>query len=376
MTRLLAAAIAILASGCASAPYRSAPALDAALERGAERLVAEPKGGVLIISNDTGIVLRRRFGAWSEAEGRRAYPVYSVSKSFAAAAALALADRPGSGFSLDDPVAMHLPGAVVDDPTQPIRIRHLLAMTSGLPARFPRDSCVGDRKVTLEMCARSLLELAETHSEGTSPPGAVHEYSAVTWTILAAAMTAAYNRQYGTSLTFSQLLERLLFAPCGWPTPRFIGDAPPASDNVWVGGGLLTDVDTGAHLAELLRSGRCGLERQVRLLSPVTLAALRANQIGGAEIKGSIFAFAPAKRSRTYSFGLFRSDYPGAPQPHLLIGPGLAGSTVFLDPANRYSGFLLLADKEGGLERGDVMLESILNVLTSAQLPVRNFRMR
>lgn len=330
------------------------------LVREAARLTNDPKGGVLILRRNGRVVFNRPFGAWTGGDASREYPVWSVSKSFTAAAAMALAADHRARFAIDDSVADHMPAAATIPAARTITVRHLLSMTSGLPRRFPKNSCVNDRTVTLEACASALLAMSQAAPAETSPPGSVHEYSGASWTVLGATMAAAYNRMNGTELPFADVIDRLLFKPCGWPTPRYQATTRSASDNVWVGGGLIATADTGAKLAELLRTGRCGDVRAVRLLPEKALLEMRRNQTARATNRNSAYNFSDAKSRRSYGLGFFRSDYEGAIAPSTFVGPGLAGSHVFFNPRRGYSGFLLLSDGQGGFERGDAILDSVL----------------
>ncbi len=109
------------------------------------------------------------------------FEIASVTKTFTAAAVLALRDE--GRLELDDPIARHLPalaGVVYpnrDDP--PITIRHLLTHTSGLPmsGRFAYDA---DRAPTAEEVLRSFDGLGLE-----AAPGERYAYSNVGFTVLA-----------------------------------------------------------------------------------------------------------------------------------------------------------------------------------------------
>ena len=137
-----------------------------------------------------------------------AFEIGSVTKTMAA---ILLADRIVSGeASLDDPVAEHLPPgtAVPDFQGQPIRLRHLVAHTSGLP-RLPsrlRITDVADPYAGLG--ADDLLASLQDVTLAQAP-GEVFEYSNFASMLLSLVVA----RHAG--MDFESLLDEKLLTPLG-----------------------------------------------------------------------------------------------------------------------------------------------------------------
>jgi CubicO group peptidase (beta-lactamase class C family) len=140
-----------------------------------------------------GVVLDGSFG---DVEGRAptsdtVYRIASMTKSFTCAAILALRDE--GVFSLDDPIEAHAPElAVVRAPTSdagPIRIRHLMTMSSGLAT----DDAWADRHLDI-----SIDDLDAALRVGTlfaAAPGTVWEYSNLGFGLLGRVVKRATGRR-------------------------------------------------------------------------------------------------------------------------------------------------------------------------------------
>jgi len=105
--------------------------------------------------------------------GRSLFRVASVTKLFTATALMQLRDA--GKLELDDPVTRHLPEFRIQTPSPdwpPIRIRHLVCHTSGLPREPLGEHWLTHQPVPME---RAFAELAER--EALYPPGTELHYS-------------------------------------------------------------------------------------------------------------------------------------------------------------------------------------------------------
>ena len=108
-----------------------------------------------------------------------AYKVASVAKCFVAAAVMQLYEE--GAFRLDDPVTSALPWFRMRgyDPDDPIRIRHLLSHTAGLPADPPFPIWTTQMDPTQEDLMRALPEQDVIFS-----PGLKTKYSNLGYSLL------------------------------------------------------------------------------------------------------------------------------------------------------------------------------------------------
>ena len=145
-------------------------------------------GGALVHSGGLG----QRWLGGPEPDAGTVFRIASMTKSFTAAAVLALRDD--GALALDDPAERYVPElAGVSLPTAdspPLSLRHLLTMTAG----FPADDPWGDRQQGLP-----LAEFGTFLAGGASfawAPGTRFEYSNLGYAILGRVITAASGTPY------------------------------------------------------------------------------------------------------------------------------------------------------------------------------------
>ncbi len=150
------------------------------------------------------------------------YRIASMTKSFTAATVLTLRDE--GVFSLDDPITVHAPElARVLGPTTdagPVRIRHLLTMSSGVVT----DNPWGDRHLDitddgLEAVVRDGLVFSGT-------TGSSFDYSNLGYGFLGRVVKRATGRSV-QELTTERLLEPLGLTDTTWVQPDHDGWARP-----------------------------------------------------------------------------------------------------------------------------------------------------
>jgi CubicO group peptidase (beta-lactamase class C family) len=212
LPRTLAPAALALACSLLAAP--GARADDAALRAAVEqRLLGDRTGACFAVAVVEQTISRAFVCADGGDPARRigpgrAFEIGSVSKTMLATV---LADLIEQGkASLDDPLAAYLPEgtAVPTFEGQPIRLRHLVTHTSGLPA-IPAVVMAGNpgnpyAAVDADALLRSLAGTTLTRA-----PGATFEYS----NFGAMLLSLAVSRREGVD--FETLLQQRLFAPLG-----------------------------------------------------------------------------------------------------------------------------------------------------------------
>ncbi len=171
-------------------------------------------GGQLVHSRGMG---ERRAGL-GPPDGGTVFRIASMTKSFTAAAVLALRD--GGALALDQPAADFVPElgglrpATADSP--PITIRHLLTMTAG----FPTDDPWGDRQQGLPLPEFSALLAAGPRCAWA--PGTRFEYSNLGYAILGRVIASASGQAY------HDYVSKALLRPLGMHRTGFEArDFPP-----------------------------------------------------------------------------------------------------------------------------------------------------
>ena len=275
------------------------------------------------------------------------FRIGSVSKVFAATVVLQLV---GEGLlRLDDPVGRHVPGQVPGQDR--LTVRHLLAMTSGLPdfqpLLFPsigqgRPSYQEFHDVTSRPVApRDLVSRAAAGGLAFEP-GSAFEYSTTNYLVLGLIVEQVTGRPYGDELR-RRIVRPLrlhrtglpsgsgLGLPSTPPVPRRpegvapAGPTPPAGpepglpylhgygafadraehwvdvsvrhEHGWAGGALVSTATDLATFFTALLGGR--------LLAPELLAAMKVTSGAPAHRPG---APPGAPSGRTYGLGLLRQD--------------------------------------------------------------------
>ena len=182
-----------------------------ALPRLASRLTVEGEtgrfsGGVLVARGDT-VLFRQVYGMADHRAGRplaldSRFRLASVSKQFTAAAIMKLQDD--GVLSVDDPVCRWIQPC--PEAWQPVRLRHLLSHTSGIPDLMARPQW-GVRRVT----PATLAELTEDSKAFRLqfPPGTKVRYDNAGFNLAAAVVEAASGR------SFADYLQITFFDPLG-----------------------------------------------------------------------------------------------------------------------------------------------------------------
>jgi CubicO group peptidase (beta-lactamase class C family) len=166
-----------------------------------------------------------------DANEHTAFRIASMTKSFTAAAVLALRDD--GALALDVPVATYAPELAALRPpngdAEPITLRHLLTMTSGLAT----DDAWADR--TMDVDDAGLDGIVATGGRFAAAPGTTHEYSNLGYGLIGRVVQRVAGR------TLQSVVQSRLLDPLGMTATRWSADALPAATDVATGFSIVGD---------------------------------------------------------------------------------------------------------------------------------------
>jgi CubicO group peptidase (beta-lactamase class C family) len=170
----------------------------AAVDAAFEEFQGEVPGAGVAVIRDGKVVLQRAYGMAElevkrRAGSRTSYRLASVSKQFTAAAILLLVER--GKLTLDDPLTHFFPG--FPDYGRQIRVRHLLAHTSGLLAYedlLPSGT-------TTPVLDADVLAILKRQDHTYFPPGTQFRYSNSGYALLACIVEKVSEMPFATFLT-------------------------------------------------------------------------------------------------------------------------------------------------------------------------------
>lgn len=143
---------------------------------------------------------------------RTVFDMASVSKQFTAFAIYLCAQE--GKISLEDPVKKHI--SELPDFAGSVKIKHLLAHTSGLPDHGALLSLAG-YQITDRVTTAQVLKMLARQRGLLSPPGTVYFYCNTNYTLLAEII------QRATGVSFQQYTNDKIFRPLGMHNTRFGG---------------------------------------------------------------------------------------------------------------------------------------------------------
>ena len=282
--------LAALLAAAAPPPASSEPAADAVA---AEILAASPEAGLTIAVAHGGTTFTKGYGQ-ADARGKKAasgdtvYPICSISKNFAAAATLRLAEQ--AKLDLDAPVARYL----APDPLpgrRPVTVRQLVNHTSGAGSynEGPDWSALAPRPIPHEEM------LARIRSAHHAAPGEAWGYSN------SAFYLAGLIVERVTGKTYWDFLAQSFFEPLGMRQARACSAVPVTDrahgyrvtrtgledaeseswENPFAGGGLcMTAGDLLTWQAALDQGKALAPESVRRMRTPTKLASGRTLDYG------------------------------------------------------------------------------------------------
>ena len=176
---------------------------------------AQTPGAAVAVMKDGGIVFMKGYGMADLEQDRPITPqsvfnIASVSKQFTAFTIYLLAEE--KRISLDDDIRKYLPE--VPDYGQVIRIKHLLAHTSGLRDEGALASLAGRRRGDV-VTTEEIMKLAARQRRLNFAPGTQFGYSNTGYTFLAEIVRRASGK------TFAAYADEKIFRPLGMLSTRF-----------------------------------------------------------------------------------------------------------------------------------------------------------
>lgn len=179
----------------------------------------------------------------------------------------------------------------------------------------------------------------------------------------------AYYAQVVTGESWARLVEDRLLDPCGLDATAYVGidrsdeaDIDDPTNNPWVAGGLVSDLDDLAVFADLMLDGTCGT---TTILSPGTLAAMRTDRVCGNVALG----FSPfLLTSYHYGLSVLGDRCNWGTEPNLYSHPGAGGTIPWIDTGRDYTAVLFLdAGTSNGLTKGSGLWDDV-RPLIAAQI--------
>ena len=332
----------------------------------------------ICVGGSAGVVESRVFGRMGPEPDAQAvrddalFLVASITKPIVATAALLLIER--GELLLDDPVASILP-EFDRNGKRPVRLRHLLTHTSGLPDMLPNNLALRASHAPLSRFIEAIHALPLAF-----PPGTAVRYQSMGFAILSAVVERV------THVPIAEFLQREVFEPLGmtdtslgwnpekrqriaairieaeqagtdwhWNSPYWLGFGAP-----W--GGLITSATDLALFCRMML-GNGDLEG-IGVLSPATVRAATSNQLAAMPLLPEV-----DRTTRPWGLG-WRLNWPGSSANFGdLLGPrafghwGSTGTLLWIDPdADAF--LVLLTTQPGGDDGRD--LGRISNAVAAA----------
>jgi len=295
--------------------------------------------------------------------GDHTFWIYSMSKVITCTAVMQLVEKGSIG--LDDPVADYLPeygslkvkhGSVVKQAQNPMTIRHLLSMQSGLNYNIEAPSIQKVLKDTNKQATTRQIIKALADEPLDFEPGTHYQYS-LSHDVLGAVIEEVTGQRFG------EYLDEHIFKPLGMKNTGFgltperkqkmvdqfefhmdtMTSVPVSSENCYVlserfesgGAGLISTATDYALFLDAMCNGGCSADGY-RILSPETIDIMRTDQLHDVSKKefdqlGKI----------GYSYGLgvrtlVDKEKSGARSPLGEFGwDGAAGAYALIDVENR-----------------------------------------
>ena len=237
---MFALAPAAMMAQLSNAPPASVGMSTAQLDRAAQLLETETSGGrvlsaSLLVARDGRIVLHRGFGRMHPDKNSRAtqpdtvYLLASISKPITVAGLMLLVDR--GLVSLADPVSRYLPEFQGEDRAK-VRVRDLMAHTSGLPDMLPENTQLRREHAPLSEFVKRAMSTPLLYE-----PGKGFAYQSM-GTLLVSEIAQRLAKQ-----PFREYLKREIFDPLGMKDTALGMGAHKIENTAWcqTGGGNPAD---------------------------------------------------------------------------------------------------------------------------------------
>lgn len=264
-------------------------------------------------------VYRQDFGAFGP--GTR-IPVASASKWLSALVIARLVER--GQMQWDDTVGHYIPDAPADK--RGIRLRQLFSHTSGLPGGD--SDCLSLRTVTLDTCARQILQF-----DLIAAPGTAFAYGGNSMQV------AGRLAEIATGKSWDQLFIAELVQPLGLTGTDFAtGSIQPGyvyTVNPRIAGGVRSTVDDYSTVVTMVAMR--GASAGGQFLSPATLDYMALDHSAGTVIVNT-----PYPSSLGYGIGQWREAVDARGVAFRVSSPGAFGAYPMADTRQGVGGFYLV----------------------------------
>ena len=287
-------------------------------------------GSSIRLTRDGKVQMENYYGNYTA--GTR-IPIASASKWLSALVIARLVEK--GQLQWQDTVGEWMPDAPVDK--RSITLVQLFSHTSGLPGN-ESTSCLANRFITLDNCARQILNL---NLEST--PGSSFSYGGNSMQV------AGRLAEIASGKNWNQLFYDELVMPLGLAGTDFATSSTQAG-YVWVGnpriaGGVRsTHSDYGRVLDVLLGGGFDGTQSY---LSADTLAFMAYNQAAG-----KIILNTPSPETIGYGIGQWVEAVDANGSTTRVSSPGAFGTTPWVDWAAGSNGVIFVQDTRTRIEAG------------------------
>jgi len=283
-------------------------------------------GGMVLVRRGDEVLDRRAYG---HVNGRTVIPIASASKWLTAATLMTLVDE--GRLSLDDAVADHLPG--FGGGKGGVRVRHLLAHTSGLAY----DPCIGDRETTTAACTARIA----AGPDPATRPGTRFVYSSVGYEV------AARLIEVLTGDSFEHAFEARIARLLGMTATRFDAYAGGRGSHPVPAASATSTVDDYERFVGMM-ANRGVAPGGARILSEQSVAEIERDQVAGIDTSAD-----PAVQTTgipTYGLGVWRDVVGPDGQVRVLSGSGAYGFYPWIDRRHGTYGIVGVADVAHGAD--------------------------
>lgn len=294
-------------------------------------------GSSIRLARDGKVQMENYYGNYSA--GTR-IPIASASKWLSALVIARLVEK--NQMQWQDTVGKWMPDAPPDK--RGITLTQLFSHTSGLPGN-ESTSCLANRFITLDNCARQILNLPLE-----SAPGSSFSYGGNSMQVAGRLAEIASGKNWN-QLFYDELVVPLALTQTDFATGSNQGGY------VWVGnpriaGGVRSSQADYGRVLDMVLAG--GLSGSQSFLTADTLAFMAYNQAAGKVILNT-----PSPETLGYGFGQWVEAVDARGITTRVSSPGAFGTTPWVDWAAGSNGIILVQDQRTRIESGLYQVQSL-----------------
>jgi CubicO group peptidase (beta-lactamase class C family) len=270
-------------------------------------------GASLLLIKDGQVIYEQYFGGYN---ADTTVFIASASKWLAGATLMALVDE--KKLSLDDRASKFLP--YFEGPKGEMTIGQMFSHTSGLPGLPDDASCIGNRFVTMDICAQQISSL-----DLIGPPGAQFSYGENSMQV------AGRISEIVSGRSWESLFQEKIAAPLGMNGTTF-----GRSLNPLIAGGAQSRLRDYANFLQMILDE--GKFNGVRVLSAKSVRAMQRNLTAGLPV-----IFSPSgEKEVNYAIGEWIEVMDKHGDAVQLSSPGALGFTPWVDKKRNMLGVFMV----------------------------------